>query len=161
MGRLIRWKVKNPYSELKGLIRMSWNKNNLSNLINNQKPMDLSRKSVYQQKWEAKKHLRAYHVPNITEKQFMDRHFKTNLPYKLYTKKEKDELPHIESIMFCELERRVDVTVFRSHFAKSIFQARRLVSTGKVKVNGEIVFRFLILVQIPSKKIGGWRYDYS
>ncbi|KAJ3252477.1 mitochondrial 37S ribosomal protein nam9 [Boothiomyces macroporosus] len=138
MGRLIRWKVKNPYSELKGLIRMSWNKNNLSNLINNQKPMDLSRKSVYQQKWEAKKHLRAYHVPNITERQFMDRHFKTNLPYKLYTKKEKDELPHIESIMFCELERRVDVTVFRSHFAKSIFQARRLVSTGKVKVNGEI-----------------------
>jgi ribosomal protein S4 len=95
--------------------------------------------TVYQQKWKAKKHLRAYHVPNITEKQFLDRHFQTRLPNKLHTKKDKDHLPPIQSIMFGELERRVDVVVFRSHFAKSIWQARQMVVQGKVMINGKKV----------------------
>jgi ribosomal protein S4 len=119
---------------------MSWNKNNLINLIASRTPEDLSRLTVYQQKWKAKKNLRAYHVPNITEKQFLDRHFKTKLPNKLHPKSVKNDLPPIQSIMFGELERRVDVVVFRSHFAKSIWQARQMVVQGHVSVNGIKVF---------------------
>jgi ribosomal protein S4 len=118
---------------------MSWNKQNLMNLIKSQKAPDLSRMTVYQQKWKAKRHLRAYHVPNITEKQFLDRHFRTKLLNKLHTKKDKEKLPPIQSIMFGELERRVDVVVFRSHFAKSIWHARQIVIQGKVLVNGRKV----------------------
>jgi ribosomal protein S4 len=81
----------------------------------------LSRLTVYQQKWKAKKYLRGYHVPNITETQFLDRHFKTALPVKLHSKDEKEKLPPMQSIMFGELERRVDVVVFRSCFASSIW----------------------------------------
>jgi ribosomal protein S4 len=118
---------------------MSWNKDNLINLLEAKLP-DISRLTVYQQKWKAKKHLRAYHVPNITETQFLDRHFQTQLPNKLHSKKDKEQLPAIQSIMFGELERRVDVVVFRSHFAKSIWQARQMVVQGHVKVNGNKVY---------------------
>jgi ribosomal protein S4 len=139
-GRVVRWKVKNPFGLDRKLIRMSWNKNNLINLIQNQQPENLARLTVYQQKWKAKKNLRAYHVPNITEKQFLDRHFKTQLPNKLHPNSVKLDLPPIQSIMFGELERRIDVVVFRSHFAKSIWQARAMVVQGHVKVNGIQVF---------------------
>jgi ribosomal protein S4 len=134
-----RWKVRNPFSLEKKLVRMSWNPKNLLNLIENKRPKDLSRLTVYQQKWEAKKHLRAYHVPNITERQFLDRHFQSRLPNKLHTKNAREQLTPIQAIMFGELERRVDVVVFRSHFAKSIWQARRMVVQGHVMINGEKV----------------------
>jgi ribosomal protein S4 len=117
---------------------MSWNKQNLQNLISAKLP-DLSRLTVYQQKWKAKKYLRAYHVPNITETQFLDRHFKTELPIKLHTKEDREKLPPIQSIMFGELERRVDVVVFRSLLASSIWNARQITVHGHVKVNGEVV----------------------
>lgn len=120
--------------------------------------------TVYQQKWNAKKFLRGlfihftniiflgYHVPNITETQFLDRHFQTALPIKFHSKEVRKLLPPIQSIAFGELERRVDVAVFRSCFATSIWyvdfcrilfiferNARKLVLEGHVKVNGEIV----------------------
>ena len=132
------FKVKDRYNEEKSLIRMSWHRDNLKNLLNAKLP-DLQRLTVYQQKWMAKKHVRGYHVPNINERQFLDRHFKTNLPIKIHAKQDKEKLPPIQSIMFGNLERRVDVVVFRSLFASSIWNARQMTVHGHVKVNGEVV----------------------
>ena len=130
-----RWKVKSPYSLDRKLIRMSWNPNNLQNLLASKLP-DLSRLTPHQQKFKAKKLLRAYHVPNINHNQFITRHFKSVLPVKLHTKKMREKLTPIQALTFGELERRVDVVVFRSHFAKSIWQARQMVVQGHVKING-------------------------
>lgn len=120
---------------------MSWNKSNLRNLLANTQTEDISRLTVYQQKWKAKKVVRAYHVPNIAERQFLDRHFNPQLPNKVHLSvKDREALPAFAGIMFGELERRVDVVVFRSHFASSIWNARELVVQGHVLVNGEKVF---------------------
>ncbi|KAG8854708.1 mitochondrial 37S ribosomal protein nam9 [Tulasnella sp. 330] len=48
----------------------------------------------------------------------------------------KAHLAPITSLMFAELERRIDVVVFRCCFAHSIHAARQLVVHGKVKLNG-------------------------
>jgi hypothetical protein len=134
-----RWRVEYPYTPIKALIRMSWHPTNLRNLLQRQRPQDLSRKTVYQQRWTAKKQLRAYHVPNITEKQFLARHFNTTLPVQVLSEKDRNAFPAYQSLMFGELERRLDVVVFRSHFAQSIFSARAAVVNGYVTVNGERV----------------------
>jgi len=51
-------------------------------------------------------------------------------------------LAPISSLMFAELERRLDVVVFRCCFASSIHSARQLVVHGKVKLNGLKVIVF-------------------
>ena len=119
---------------------MSWCKQNTENLKSIDKLPFLEKKSVFQQRWLAKKYLKAYHFPLLTEKQFLARHFKLNLAMGVYSRREKSQLPPIQAVMFGELERRVDVVVFRSHFASSILNARNLVVEGHVKVNGETVF---------------------
>lgn len=43
------------------------------------------------------------------------------------------------SLMFAEVERRLDVLVFRACFATSVWQAKSMVVHGKVKLNGEVV----------------------
>ncbi|KAG8906154.1 mitochondrial 37S ribosomal protein nam9 [Tulasnella sp. 403] len=48
----------------------------------------------------------------------------------------KEALAPISSLMFAELERRLDVVVFRCCFASSIHAARQLVVHGKVTLNG-------------------------
>nr|KAJ3418406.1 mitochondrial 37S ribosomal protein nam9 [Polyrhizophydium stewartii] len=115
---------------------MSWDPRNLENLVSRTKAPDLSKLSVFQQKWLAKRELRGYHVPNISEKQFINRHFVANLPNRQLSQEEKLAVPPIQALMFGELERRVDVVVFRSHFADSIWKARKLVVQGDVLVNG-------------------------
>jgi ribosomal protein S4 len=45
----------------------------------------------------------------------------------------------VGSLMFMEVERRIDVFLFRSCFATSAYQARQLVVHGKVTLNGEKV----------------------
>ncbi|KAI8908843.1 hypothetical protein DFJ77DRAFT_442570 [Powellomyces hirtus] len=129
--------VKDPFDPNRALIRMSWNKYNLYSLATRTKPDDLSRKSVYQQKWAAKRELRAYHVPNITERQLIQRHWSVQLPLQQLTQDEKDRLPPVQALGFAETERRLDVVVFRSHFASSVWQARKTVVEGHVMVNGE------------------------
>ncbi|KAI8818098.1 uncharacterized protein EV422DRAFT_538732 [Fimicolochytrium jonesii] len=135
-GRVIRWRVKDPFDPNRALIRMSWNKYNLYALATRNRPEDLTRKSVYQQKWTAKRELRAYHVPNITERQLIQRHWSARLPLQQLTQAEKDALPPVQALAFAETERRLDVVVFRSHFASSIWNARTAVVQGHVKVNG-------------------------
>lgn len=48
----------------------------------------------------------------------------------------------VGSLMFGEVERRLDVLVFRACFAQSVWQAKSLVVAGKVKLNGRIVSTF-------------------
>lgn len=60
--------------------------------------------------------------------------------------RETAHLAPISSLMFAELERRIDVVVFRSCFAHSIHAARQLVVHGKVRLNG-------IKVNVPTKAL--------
>jgi ribosomal protein S4 len=131
-----------PFNVGKGLIRMSWDKQNLYNLVHVKQPPESFnlRKTVFQQKWIAKRELRAYHNPLISEKQFLARHFKTKINLQHLSKADAEKVPPIQAVGFgAELEKRVDVIVFRSHFASSIWEARRLVVDGHVSVNGEKV----------------------
>ncbi|KAJ3097697.1 mitochondrial 37S ribosomal protein nam9 [Physocladia obscura] len=100
----------------------------------------------------AERELRAYHAPNVTEHQLLARHWRSQLPLSplsplaavsLPTARERErerEHEHIpvQALAFAELERRVDVVVFRSLFAASLPQARALVVHGHVRVNGRI-----------------------
>ncbi|KAI9001899.1 hypothetical protein BC832DRAFT_593752 [Gaertneriomyces semiglobifer] len=136
-GRIGRWKVKEPFAPHKSLIRMSWNKYNLYNLASRTRTPDVSRQSVFAQKWAAKRDLRAYHSPNITERQLIKRHWATRLPMQQFTKAEWESVPPVQALAFAELERRLDVVVYRCHFASSIWEARMAVVRGNVWVNGE------------------------
>lgn len=42
----------------------------------------------------------------------------------------------LASLMFAEVEKRLDTVVFRCCFADSVYRARMMVVHGKVRVNG-------------------------
>lgn len=109
-----------PFNPVRKLIRMSWSKENTWALDTKAKYDDQnSRRTVFQQRWIAKREVRGYHVPNITQKQFINRHFKTAIKLQHLSKKERDLVPTISALGMAQLEKRVDVIVFRSHFASS------------------------------------------
>jgi ribosomal protein S4 len=54
-------------------------------------------------------------------------------------RKEANGVVPVGSMMFSEVERRLDVLVFRACFATSVWQAKGLVQQGHVKLNGEVV----------------------
>ena len=107
--------------------------------------------------------MRAYHGDYINEKIFKRWYLPETLPdvrprrqvlgddkaylqeFALRKKKEKDEeeliakkgLAPVGSLMFSEVERRLDVFVFRCCFAHSVYEARRLVIHGDVLLNGK------------------------
>jgi len=57
---------------------------------------------------------------------------------------ENDEqgLAPVGSLMLSEIERRMDVFIFRCCFAHSVYEARRLIVHGYVKLNGKKVCLF-------------------
>lgn len=61
----------------------------------------------------------------------------------------KKGLAPVGSLMFMEVERRIDVVVFRCCFAHSIYEARRLVIHGRVLLNGKVVRVF----PLPSTRV--------
>jgi ribosomal protein S4 len=132
-----RAKLPDPYNTSKQLLRMSWHVDNLQNLLSRQTPQDLTKKSVFQQRWIAKRELRAYHQPLVSEKQFFKRHFNSLLHLQIQTRKERENTPAVQALMFQGLERRLDSVVFRALLSKDIVSARKAVVKGKVKVNGE------------------------
>jgi len=121
-------------------------------------------KSLYQQRWAAKQLVRAYHGDYINEKMFKRWYLPANLPdvrsasssggdlllltkwaNKSYSvekeiKKREEEtsggLAPVGSLMFSEVERRIDVVIFRSCLAYSVYEARRMVVHGDVLLNG-------------------------
>ncbi|ORX53220.1 alpha-L RNA-binding motif-containing protein [Hesseltinella vesiculosa] len=128
--------MKKPiYSLTRKLPRMSWNKYNLYNIAQKEMP-NLNNKTLFQQKWLAKRELRAYHGDELTEKQFKSKFFNPKLPT---VNAASQTVPHppVSVLTFADLERRLDFVVFRSNFCPSIYAARQLVVHGKVKVNGK------------------------
>jgi len=122
-----------------------------------------TRSTLFQQRWRSKAVVRAYHGDYINEKIFKRWYLPETLPdvrprrqvigddksylqeFALRRKKEKDEeelivkkgLAPVGSLMFSEVERRLDVFVFRCCFAHSVYEARRLVIHGDVLLNGK------------------------
>ncbi|KAJ6551428.1 hypothetical protein B0H19DRAFT_1157605 [Mycena capillaripes] len=119
--------------------------------------------TLFQQRWKCKAVVRAYHGDLINEKIFKRWYLPDYLPDVRPRRKvfgddkaqlqefanrrmkeraqEKEEenkgLAPIGSLMFAEVERRLDVLIFRSCFAHSIYEARRLVIHGNVLLNGK------------------------
>ncbi|WVQ98954.1 hypothetical protein IAU59_006086 [Kwoniella sp. CBS 9459] len=54
-------------------------------------------------------------------------------------RKEKDSKAPIGTMLFADVERRLDVLIFRACFAQSVWEARRYVVQGHVKLNGQQV----------------------
>ena len=52
---------------------------------------------------------------------------------------DQEELPPVGSLMFSEVERRIDVVIFRACLAHSVYDARRMVVHGQVLLNGKKV----------------------
>jgi len=50
---------------------------------------------------------------------------------------DQEELPPVGSLMFSEVERRIDVVIFRACLAHSVYDARRMVIHGQVLLNGK------------------------
>ncbi|KAL4063464.1 hypothetical protein V8B97DRAFT_1863940 [Scleroderma yunnanense] len=122
-------------------------------------------KTLFQQRWKAKALMRAYHGDFINEKIFKRWYLPATLPdvrprnrtplddtlalddyagrseqleRAIRRKEEEDRkgLAPVGSLMMAEVERRIDVFVFRCCFAHSVYEARRLVIHGHVLLNG-------------------------
>ncbi|KIK01189.1 hypothetical protein K443DRAFT_678653 [Laccaria amethystina LaAM-08-1] len=120
--------------------------------------------TLFQQRWKSKAAVRAYHGDYISEKVFKRWYLPETIPdvrprrkvlagddkasleeFARRRKKEKDLEEEMEkkgmapvgSLMFSEVERRIDVFIFRCCFAHSIYEARRLVIHGNVLLNGK------------------------
>ncbi|KAI0067100.1 alpha-L RNA-binding motif-containing protein [Artomyces pyxidatus] len=124
-------------------------------------------KTLFQQRWAAKQLVRAYHGDFINEKTFKRWYLPSTLPdvrprhpnretvelnkwarqvkWVEREKKERREeidgeeeaLAPVGSLMFAEIERRIDVVIFRACLAHSVYEARRMVIHGDVLLNGK------------------------
>ncbi|KAF7721247.1 mitochondrial 37S ribosomal protein nam9 [Apophysomyces ossiformis] len=126
---------KPVYSLSRKLARMSWNKYNLYNIAQKDQP-NLNNKTLFQQKWLAKRETRAYHGDEVNERQFKARFFKEKLPT-VHNASETVAHPPVAVLTYADLERRLDFIVFRSNFCSSVYAARQLCVHGKVLVNGK------------------------
>ena len=152
---------------LNALVRMSWSPSNLYNmarLSGPDPPAHLASKlsfkrtslTLFQQRWASKRLLRAYHGDWIQERAFKRRFLPDSLPSLDSRKSSKGKEPEtsaaggaaaensnakipLASLMWREVEARLDVLVFRSCFAHSVYEARRLVTQGHVALNGKVV----------------------
>lgn len=124
-----------------------------------------SSKTLFQQRWISKALVRAYHGDFINEKIFKRWYLPDTLPdvrprqhalssngdldafagrteqlerakKKAYDEQRKGLAP-VGSLMLAEVERRIDVFIFRCCFAHSVYEARRLVIHGSVLLNGK------------------------
>lgn len=119
-------------------MRPSWNKYNLYNLSRKQTP-SIHNKTMFQQKWSAKKETRAYHGEHLSERQF-----RTIWDSKL-TGVASDHVKDLRKIPlasqnYASLEKRLDTAIFRALFASSTRQAKQIVVHGQVRVN-EVMIR--------------------
>jgi ribosomal protein S4 len=60
----------------------------------------------------------------------------------LVAEEEAKGMAPVGSLMFAEVERRIDVFLFRCCFVHSVYEARRLVIHGNVMLNGKKVRRY-------------------
>ncbi|KAF9559088.1 alpha-L RNA-binding motif-containing protein [Agrocybe pediades] len=125
-----------------------------------------SEETLFQQRWRSKAAVRAYHGEYIPEKVFKRWYLPDTIPdvrprrqvfgddknqleeYALRKTKAREQerkleeeieqkgLAPVGSLMFIEVERRLDVFLFRCCFVHSVYEARRLIIHGYVKING-------------------------
>ena len=93
--------------------------------------------TMFQQKWIAKRLVRGYHGDWIREGIFKSEYLPDNLP-PIVDPKSKETVP-LASLMFVEIEKRIDTMIFRCCFADSAYKARQMVIHGKVLLNGKKV----------------------
>lgn len=144
-------KSKNPTHILKCLPRMSWSPANLYNLfqrtygpLTNETKFVKSSLTMFQQKWKAKHLVRAYHGDGIQEGKFKKSFLPESLPPiigpvvigRSGERRSVGEKVPLASMMFAEVEKRLDTVVFRCCFADSVYKARQMVIHGKVSLNG-------------------------
>ncbi|TDL20544.1 alpha-L RNA-binding motif-containing protein [Rickenella mellea] len=120
--------------------------------------------TLFQQRWIAKRLTRAYHGDYIPEKifkrwylpamlpdvrprrklgddkeslaKFAQQYDKAEAEKRAREEEERQALAPVGSLMWTEVERRIDVFIFRCCFAHSVYEARRLVIHGRVLLNG-------------------------
>ncbi|KAK0546044.1 hypothetical protein OC846_005430 [Tilletia horrida] len=122
--------------------------------------------TMYQQRWRAKRFIRGYHGDWIPERRFKRWFLPVDLPklassagaqsvatsathlpsaastsalgarQQASSSSERARMP-TASLFMSEVERRLDVVVFRCCFARSVYEARQMVVHGKVKLNGQ------------------------
>lgn len=135
----------------------SWSPRNLYNLIARsatpflagQTSFTKTSLTMYQQRWRSKRLLRGYHGDWIPETRFRRWFLPTHLPsYAPHPSARRgkqqgsaldDPVPPVASLFLREVERRLDVVVFRCCFAHSAYHSRSLIVHGKVHVNGQAV----------------------
>ncbi|KAF8714472.1 alpha-L RNA-binding motif-containing protein, partial [Rhizoctonia solani] len=153
----------NVFNLARSLPRMSWKAVNLWSIWNRSigpgtagVKFTKSSKTLFQQRWAAKRYIRAYHGDWIAEKRFQRWFLPSGLPStrpstsstttkevqsytgrKLQSQRSSTQPTPVTSLMLVEVERRLDVFIFRCCFATSAWQARQLVVHGKVKLNGK------------------------
>ncbi|GAA5975413.1 hypothetical protein JCM11641_004256 [Rhodosporidiobolus odoratus] len=139
-------KAANPTHIAKCLPRMSWSPANLFNLYQRTygpKTADTkftkSSLTMFQQKWKAKQLVRGYHGDWIPEQKFKRWYLPDELPPIVGNKDRTEAKVPLASLMFAEVEKRLDTIVFRCCFADSVYRARAMVIHGKVKLNGRKV----------------------
>lgn len=117
--------------------------------------------TLFQQKWVSKRMLRAYHGDWIQERRLRRRFMPNALPPLEATSRASDvasssanastssdyqsregrgseasnRIP-LASLMWREVEARLDVLLFRACFTHSAYDARRMITQGHVKLNG-------------------------
>lgn len=101
-------------------VKMAWNPLNCYNL-SKRKPLNEKNLNIFQIEWKSKTLCRLYFNGDVTDTLFK-RTFNAN------GRKMHDAL--------AAMERRLDNATFRCMFASSIFAARKMVSDGRVLVNG-------------------------
>ncbi|CAE7108083.1 unnamed protein product [Rhizoctonia solani] len=154
----------NVFNLARSLPRMSWKAVNLWSIWNRSigpgtagVKFTKSSKTLFQQRWASKRFVRAYHGDWIAEKRFQRWFLPPGLPntrpstsstitkeVQDYAGRKRQFQPRastqptpVTSLMLVEVERRLDVFIFRCCFATSAWQARQLVVHGKVKLNGK------------------------
>lgn len=161
-GKMAR-KARNVYSTVQMAPRMSWHPANLFALHERslgqraqETVFKASNRSVHWQRFRSKALLRGYHGDWIQEKRFKSHWLPANLPRvqhnRLGQKAEAlEQSTPVTSMMWVELERRLDVAVFRACFADSIYEARRMVIHGAVRLNGaKVSFEYSCRCRYPN-----------
>lgn len=114
----------NRYCAVRQQIKMSWHPYNCFNLATRKTPLPLplNNYNLFQTEWRCRTLCRLYFNGDVSTRTFI-RTFECNGRNIFAT--------------VAAMERRVDNVLFRSLFASSIYAARKMVSDGKVTVNGK------------------------
>lgn len=74
---------------------------------------------------------------------------------------EKLALAPVASLMYEEIERRMDVFIFRCCFAHSVYEARRMIIHGRVLLNGKKVRAVSIFFSYVTDRILAFECEHS